>query len=299
MHMDAQDLRGHKVETQADTAYSYESDLNVRDEGDGTADPAYNDFYKGYAMDPYAWRQWAERRDGKHLTRTAVREVVPVPGNVDQLADYVLMLWQRLDGTLQDFFDGFTLRYPNTMKRALAKAISDRGYTVYPVLTDDRVYYAKRLRGLLRTASTQSPVTKLRMCCAAFTNSEGLRLCLGEVEDELEMGTKVDDAFVNNLLEYYTRVFPQDYALALTVQYMNDGKVNIRADHFQDYNLSDEALQQIERMMSGNQDPYYPVHDGGGWVGWDYVGDMRGQDGVRPERYELPAYASRLVKKNN
>lgn len=295
--MSTQDLRGHKVETSEDTAYNYESDLNVRDEGDGTADPAYNDFYKGYAMDPYAWRQWAKK---KGLTREAVREVVPAPGNIDQLADYVLMLWQRLDGTLQDFFDGFTLRYPNTMKRALAKAISDRGYTVYPVLTDDKVYYASKLRGLMRTAADRSPVTKLRVCCAAFADSEGLRLCLGEIEDELEMGTTVDTAFVNKLLEYYSQVFPQDYALALTVQYMQDGKVNIRAEHFQDYNLSDEALQQIERMMSGNQDPYYPVHDGGGWVGWDYVGDMRGQDGVKPERYELPELsASKNVKKNS
>jgi hypothetical protein len=290
-----------KIEQPKDNAYAYEDDLNYRDDGDATATPSYNDMYKGWQMDPYLPRQWASANKNR-LTRTAVREVTQAPGDVNQLADYVLMLWQRVDGTLQDFFDGFTLRYPNTLKRELAKAIGERGYKVYPVITDDRVYYAQRVRGLLRQASANNVPAelKLRVCCAAFADSEGLQLCLGEVEDERELGTPLSDKGVRDLIDYYVLVFPRDYALALTRDYLDGEAIDVRAESFKDYNLSDESLQQMEKLLSGNQDPYYPVHDGGGGLGWDYVGDMRGDDGVRPERYELPHAAStnRLVKKN-
>ena len=247
-------------------------------------------------MDPYQCPQWAQRGTAHRLTRSAVREVVQVPSTVDDMADYVLMLWDRVNGTLQDFFDAFTIRYNNNnFKRELAKAISERGYTVYPLLVDDRAFYATRLRRTMRLASRRDVLTKLRLCAKAFINSEGLQLCLGEVDDLNEMGARMNERSLLKLVDYYTKIFPEDYALALTKGYLNGERFNVDMRHFQDYNLTDESLSAMERMLNGNQDPYYPVHDGGGGLGWDYITDMRGFDGVRPEQYEVPTAG---VKKN-
>lgn len=293
------DLKPRTKAPECVEAYDYEDDLNYRDDGDQLAVPSYNDVYKGYAMDPYQFQQWASSHGARRLTRRAVREVVNAPANIDELADYVLMLWDRMDGTLQDFFDAFTVRYGNNLKRALADAIRERGYAVYPLLLDDRAFYATRLRRLMRLAAHEDPTKKLRLCARAFVDSEGLQLCLGEVDDMNEMGLKVTAQQVLDLVDYYATIFPQDYALALTKDYMNGERLKVGFEHLQDYNLTDESLSAMERMLSGNQDPYYPVHNGGGGLGWDYITDMRGFDGARPEQFELPApTVGSAVKKN-
>ena len=71
-------------------------------------------------------------------------------------------------------------------------------------------------------------------------------------------------------------------------------------EHYKDFNLSDEALMSIENMLNGNREPYSPMYDGGdGEMGYDYISQMRGFDGVTPEQYELPTVRSARLKKKD
>lgn len=265
---------------------TYESDLNWRDDGDALSDPSSNDFMLGYKLNPYDQRSWTAGR--KQRTRTAVHEVVQIGYTPEALADYILALWDRLDGTLQDLFDGFTVRYNNNLKTAIAEEIKKRGYEVLPQLVDDRAFFASRLEAAFSRFSKSEPRDKLHLCRIALGKSEALRICVGELDDIHELGDEVSQVDAMNVLKYYEQIFPDDFAIALCTDYISGDKgIEIPREHFKDYELSDESLRSIEKMLSGNQDPWYAGHSGGGEFGYDYVSDMRGFDGVRPEQYEV------------
>ena len=280
-----------KTDIQKPKEYDYDLDLNYRDDGDATSTPSINDFLKGYQAEPYAFTQWAK----KNNVKVAAEEVINMHYHPEFLADYILTLWNGSDGSLQDYFEGFTLRYNNNLKKAVAEEIKKHGYTVYPVLTDDRAFYAKRVNNVLRVASATDLQTKLLTMKSLCKNSEALKLCLGEIEDIQEIGTNVSPERVSSLLDYYAEIFPEDYALELTNDLVHN-KVEDKFDHYQDFGLTDDSLNNIERMLSENQDPYSAPYEGGE-MGYDYVSQMRGFDGVKPEQYEISTSRASLNAK--
>ena len=181
------------------SGYDYDLDLNWKDDGKTTGDPSMNDYLKGYQIDPYAFTQWAKKN--KKNIKTAAKETIVMHFCPEFLADYILTLWNGVDGTLQDFYDGFTLRYNNNMKKAIADEIKKRGFSVYPTLTDDRAFYAKRLRTIVRLAAKTDINTKLSIAKDLFKESEALRLCIGEINDIQEMGSKISVARISELLD--------------------------------------------------------------------------------------------------
>lgn len=266
--------------------YDYDLDLNWRDDGDELSDPCMNDYLKGYQLEPYAFQQWSKMNNSN--TKTAAQEVINMHFHPEFLADYILTLWNGIDGSLQDFYEGFTLRYNNNLKKAIADQIKTKGYTVYPVLTDDRAFYAKRLKNIMRLATKGNLKTKLAIAKKAFGNSEALKLCFGEIDDIEEMGSNLSETRVSSLLDYYQEIFPQDYAVELTTDLMNSKVDDEALEHYQDFGISNEGLTNMEKMLCENQDPYDAPYEGG-TNGWDYISDMRGFDGVKPEQYEAHA----------
>ena len=281
------DLREHSVYNKE---YDYDLDLNWRDDGDVLGDASMNDYLKGYQIEPYAFQQWA--KDKKKNIKIATKEVIVMQFYPEYLADYILTLWNGIDGALQDFFEGFTLRYNNDLKIAIANELKKKGYKVFPVLVDDRAFYAnKRLVNIIKTASKKDVNTKIAIAKELFKKSEALKLCFGEIDDITEMGTKVTASRVSDLLQYYSAIFPEDYAICLTKNLI-DNKIDTGFENYQDYGISDDGLNSMEKMLSGNQDSYFEQPNGGNTnstdMGYDYVSQMRGFDGVRPEQYELP-----------
>jgi len=275
--------------------YDYEQNLNWRDDGDELGDASMNDYLKGYQIEPYAFQQWANKKNIK----IAAQEVINMHYYPEFLADYILTLWNGTDGTLQNYFEGFTLRYNNNMKQSIANELAKKGYKVHPILTDDRAYYASKVNKIVKKASKTSIATKLDIARQMFKDSEALRLCLGEIADITEMGIKVSKKRVADLIDYYKNIFPEDYALCLTDNLVQEREDN-ELEHYKDFNLSDEALMSIENMLNGNREPYSPMYDGGdGEMGYDYISQMRGFDGVTPEQYELPTVRSARLKKKD
>ncbi|MNM76363.1 hypothetical protein D3C81_881860 [compost metagenome] len=86
------------------------------------------------------------------------------------------------------------------------------------------------------------------------------------------------------LLDYYKMIFPGDYASALIDVTLD--KPEIGFEEFKDIQLSDEALDEMEKMDSGNQDPLGKPNDGG-VGGYDFNTQMRSDSpGVSPSSLE-------------
>lgn len=267
-----------------DNEYDYENGLHWKDDGNSVSDPSMNDYLAGYNENQYEFKQWAKKNK-----KTAAIETTPMHFYPEFLADYILTLWNGCDGNLQDFFAGFTLRYNNKLKQDIAAQILSKGYEVYPVLTDDKPRYAK-LKNTMKKIATADFKTKIEFSRIILSKSQALRLCIGELDDIKEMGGNINEKDVNSLLNYYSLIFPKDYAIGLVKDLVTDNNSDkVTVDHYQDFNLSNESLKSMENMMSGNADPFYDVHDGGGDGGWDYVTDMRGLDGTAPNQYEVNA----------
>jgi len=270
--------------------YDYDLDLNWRDDGDdgqGKPYPTMNDYHKGYQEKPYEFVQWA-KKNNKNI-RTAAMEVINMHFYPEFLADYILTLWNGVDGSLQNFYEGFTLRYNNNLKQAIAKELKNKGYTVYPVLVDDRAFYAKRLNTIVRKANHVSLDVQLSIAETLF-NSEALKLCLGEVRDIREMNQPVSIENMNEMLAYYQELFPQDYAISMTKDLINRNlnKENFK-DLYNDFNITNDSLKSMELMLGENRDPFDNPYYGGEDFGYNYITKMRGFDGVKPEQYEIKA----------
>ena len=155
--------------------YDYNLDLNERDDGDVLGDASMNDYLKGYQIEPYAFQQWAKKKN-INLKKVAGQEMINMHFYPEFLADYILTLWNGTDGELQDFYEAFTLRYDNKLKKDVAKEIAKLGYKVYPVLVDDRAFYAskKRFEKVMKKASKKDIHTKMNLAKKLFQNSEAV-----------------------------------------------------------------------------------------------------------------------------
>ena len=274
--------------------------LNWRDDGDELTDPAMNDFLKGYNIDPYEFKQWASIKYNKQfktaMNKTAASEVFIMKFSPEFLADRILTLWNGVDGPLQNFFEAFTIRYNNNLKRQIANQLAKQGYQVYPVLVDDKPRYAALTKVMKKVAKSKDIDTILHFA-TTINKSDHLQLFANELKDLRDYHSPVSTKEALGLLKYYEHCFPKEYAFRLVHGLMANASVprNIDFKRFEDsdWDISNESLQKIEDYMSGNAKTY--VRDGG-TNGWNFVTDMRNFDGTAPGRYEITA--KKRLKKN-
>lgn len=133
------------------------SDLNWKDDtlqngiGDiDGSDPSMKGYNKGWQMEPYKQRYYANIKNKRSETMTRVKksakEVIDISCSAENYANEILTLWAEVDGPLQDFFEAFTMnKISNSMKKDIANILHSKGYKVYPVLTDERNIFANSL----------------------------------------------------------------------------------------------------------------------------------------------------------
>jgi len=272
--------------------------LNWRDDGDILNDPSMNDYLKGYNIDPYEFKQWAQKKL-KSMDKTAAIETDVMRFTPAYLADKILTLWNGSDSPLQNFFEAFTLRYPNKLTKDVASELAAQGYKVYPVLVDDRPRYAEYQKNF-RIAVASNKHSDAVKCLAGlkemnpFKDSEGFNKFLTEIEGIANTGYTITAADMEGLLDYYKQIFPQDFAIGLTTNFIKKSEekdnYNVSPER-KDFQLSDESLDAIEDRMSGNKDPFgtpysesgYP----GGYFGYDQLTQMRSDVSVPATSYEI------------
>lgn len=338
------------------------SDLNWQDDGGvkndyglidpsipSLNDPTKNDYNKGYEMEPYTMRYFADRnvlhqtkkgetlasiakkyfgheshaekilelnkdlagqpiRDGlmfivgRKPERVAAKEVRDITYSPENLAKEVLTLWRQVDGPLQNFFDGFTMnKMPNEMKKQIAEILNSWGYDITPTLTDQTPRYASQLKAFTKISKlSKDPVLNIiSEFKTIFPNSKVIHAMFEDITELQKTNVIIKKAEAQGLLDYYKMIFPDDYAAALIDVTLD--KPEIAFEEFKDIQISDEALEQMEKMDSGNQDPMGKPNDGG-LGGYDFTTQMRSDTGVAPSSFEtgpFNVYDRRAKRDNN
>lgn len=258
--------------------YNYEKDLNFHDNvlKNEIEDPSINDFLKGYQIDPYEFRHWANARG---LKKISWKEIDVLEFNPKYLSDKILKLWNASDGLLQNVYESFTLRYDNNLKKAIADELEKSGYKVYPLLIDDLPRYAKHKMFLYKIAKNRRNILNYAKILNNRVKSNGLKNLIAEVEDANVVNLDV-------LSDYYKLIYPEDYAIQLINDLTNNNINNAEmtlSHYYNDFSLTDQSLSQIEKMLNGQSDPLY-INDGG-VGGYDFTSNMR-NDTTMPQLYE-------------
>lgn len=285
--------------------YDYKDNLNWRDDGNnskdgqGIEDPSINDFMKGYQIDPYEFRQWAAKSKG--ITKKAWTEIDVLQFSPEYLADKILKLWNSADGLLQNFYDSFTLRYNNKLKIAIADELKKQGYTVYPLLIEDKPIYAKHkeiLKKLMASKSSKDIQTYIKFATKnevnsyskAFKKSIAIKELMAEVKEyEKSESQPMSSIDFSTLTDYYSLIYPKDYAMSLIKGVTIKDERNVEKElfnHYEDFCMGEDTLSAIEKYLSGNQDPI--SFNDGGFNGYNFDSDMR-YDTTMPNTYEVSA----------
>ena len=276
---------------------------NTLDGGEPTTIASMNDFLKGYNINPYEFQQWASAKHKKKyasMTKQGSGEVFVMQFSPEFLADRILTLWNGADGSLQNFFEAFTLRYNNNLKQQIASALSKQGYQVFPILTDDKPRYAQRLEKLMTKVANSRDLNTILHFAQSISRSDALKLFAGELTDMRDYHHPVSMKEANGILEYYHQCYPEDYALKLVSGLMNSRlKPRVEYERFNDHDwdISDASLQKIEDYMSGNANPTY-IRDGG-INGWDFTTDARSFDGTFINPTYSGTYTASMNKRLN
>lgn len=129
------DLRNVEIYNLSDINWEDETLENGIGDIDGS-DPTMKGYNKEYEVDPYKQRYYANK--------TAAKEIIDVSNSAENYANEILSLWQEADGPLQNFFEAFTMnKLENNLIKEIAQILRQKGYNVYPILTDRRIRYAK------------------------------------------------------------------------------------------------------------------------------------------------------------
>lgn len=221
--------------------------------------------------------------------KLAAKEIIDITYTPENLAKEILTIWSQVDGPLQNFFDGFTMnKMDNKMKQEIAEHLKDWGYDVVPTFTQDTPIYASAYKSFKKIAETKDADKILNYFKQVFPDSYALELLKGEVADLMEeKSIKVTTAQAGGLVDYYKQIFPEDYAISLVNVALD--KPDVSFDEFQDYQISDESLVQMEKMDSGNQNPTSDKPNSGGMGGYDFTTHMRSDNGFPAGNYEVRA----------
>ena len=238
--------------------YKFDSDLNWKDDGGELTDPSMNDYLKGYQIDPYDFKQWASKNKG--IIKESAKETDNMQMLPWYLADKVLTLWNGADGSLQSFFEAFTLRYSNELKLELAKFLDLAGYKVYPVLTQDRPMYASIKHATKIEDQPSIDNLEANECpkCGRILNDGECKPCKTKYED-------------------FSHVW---YEIKSSRLAANSFKP------FYDMQMSDIVLDKTEETMSGNKDPVGVNKGSGGPFGYDATDYLNSDISVSPNQYE-------------
>ncbi|AEO93276.1 gp5 [Bacillus phage G] len=301
-------------------------------------DPSKNDYNKGYTMDPYQMRYYANRNIlhevkagenyatiaekyfghknyasklvemnnelsnkilkpgmmlivGKKPAKVAAKEVRDITYTSDNLAKEIITIWSQVDGPLQDFFNAFTMnKMTNEMKQQIASTLNEWGYNVIPHLEDRTPRYAAK-KELFNKIAKISKEKNMKRVFSELNNicpdSKVVSSILRDIEELSQNGVIVKKAEAQGLVDYFKQIFPDDYAVSLVDITLN--KPNTSFEEFdENQEISDEALDQMEKMDSGNQDPMSKSPNDGGLNGYDFTTHMRsdGPGGVAPTSFE-------------
>ncbi len=281
--------------------YDYKHGLNWRDDGNdsddgqGVEDPSMNDFLMGYNIDPYEFRQWATKKK-----KLAAREVDLMQFTPEYLADKILRLWNGADGTLQDFFEAFTLRYKNDLKIKIAVLLEKRGYKVYPVLTEDRPIYARHNNILKKIKASNNIENIIKYCRTIFAESDVINELADEIDELNKSNLDLEPIDLSGIIDYYMLIYPEEYALSLVNKAIKDESISPQNQNVNkansDFGISNESLEKIEDYMSGNSDPTYNKDYGFGDFAYDNVSDTR-SDTLMPREYMIQVSKKKLIRK--
>lgn len=226
----------------------------------------------------------------KSTEKVAAKEVRDISYTPENLAKEILSIWSQVDGPLQNFYDGFTMnKMDNKLKISIANILKEWGYEVYPTLTTDKPIYASAYQSFKKIAALKDPIEIMDKVISTIASSKTLEDIRVElINTAHENNGKVSLAEAGGLIDYYKQIFPEDYAVSLVSNAID--KPNMSFDEFNDIQLSDESLEQMEKMDSGNQKPLGNPNNGG-MGGFDFSTQMRSDSpgGVAPTSYETRA----------
>ena len=224
------------------------------------------------------------------IKRKAWKEVDVLQYNPEYLADKILKLWNQIDGTLQNTFEAFTLRYSNREKQEIAEVINNRGYEVYPVFIQDSPMYGA-------DNSYANIINKICGACKKVKKTTGIRRLSQDLLYVKEHNLFNND-IANTLIDYYSALFPEDYSLSLIKNHFSDNYLSeFRGfDKFEDYQISDESLEQIEKWDSETDNSTYLKDNT--FDGYDFVSDMR-YDTTEPNNYEVSNGTNNVYRLTN
>ena len=265
----------------------YKSDLNYHDDGNDSPmtpgfhveDPSMADFIQGYKLDPYKVRYFdcmAKAISPKQMERLAWKEVDVLEFNPKYLADKILKLWNQIDGPLQNVFEAFTLRYDTKLKQDIAAEINKQGYEVYPILLIQAPMYAGRN-------------SKIKRCISIFKKlipTFGMNHLIQDLEYASKM-RRTADKKSDMLINYYVRLFPEDYSLKLVKNFIEPRKDNVYTDKtrvYEDFQISDDSLKKMEEFLSGEQESL--VLKDNPYDAYDFKSNLR-YDTTAPNTYEV------------
>lgn len=240
---------------------------------------------------------------GRKPEKTAAKEVMDISYTPDNLAKEIITIWSQVDGPLQDFFNAFTMnKMTNEMKQQIAEILKGWGYEVIPVLEDRTPRHAAKVKLFSKIAKIANEKNMFNVLSELNLICPHSKIIVSMLEDIKELNKNkilIKKAEAQGLMDYYKQIFPDDYAISLIDIAFDKPKISF--DEFNDEVISDEALKQMEKMDSGNQDPMSKKPNDGGMGGYDFTTQMRpdGPGGVAPTSYETRAnrIKNRLKKK--
>lgn len=240
---------------------------------------------------------------GRKPSKTAAKEVQDISYTPDNLAKEIITLWSQADGPLQDFFNAFTMnKMTNEMKQQIAYTLKQWGYEVTPVLEDRTPRHAAKLKMFTKISKVSKEKDMIKLfseLTKMFPNSKIASSILKEVRDLEKANVIVKKAEAQGLLDYFKQIFPDDYAKSLIEITLDRPKISFE-EFDENQEISDEALNQMEKMDSGTQNPMSKNPNNGGLGGYDFTTQMRPDSpgGVAPTSYETRAsIRDRILKK--
>ena len=107
---------------------------------------------------------------------------------------------------------------------------------------------------------------------------------------DLEYASKMRrtaDKKADMLINYYVRLFPEDYSLKLVKNFIEPRKDNVYTDKtrvYEDFQISDDSLKKMEEFLSGEQESL--VLKDNPYDAYDFKSNLR-YDTTAPNTYEV------------
>ena len=239
----------------------------------------------------------------------------------EQMAREFLTIWNGVDSTIQDFYNGFVMnRFTNEMREGLANTLRQWGYEITPRYEDRTPKYAalkqayrRYLKVVAKAYDEDDAEQVLDYFKEIFPNSYACQLLGDAVKDIREhTGKRVALVEAGGILDYYKAIYPDDYANALIDISLDKGPF-MGFQEFIDVQLTRQDIERVDLYDSETMEPAYDMVRGpsGNEYGagqanfaWDPITDLRSDTGFPASTYETtgrlkPNKLKRLSLKKN